>query len=50
VSLKGVAIALSYSAVLWAQLMVVAVVDKAAQGQIPLGYWKFNEGSGNDCV
>src|SRR5215472_13588057 len=43
---KKVAIALSYTVVLLVQLMLVALTGKAAQGQVPVGYWKFDEGSG----
>ena len=46
-SLKKATIGLSYSVVLLAQLMLVAaVIDKPAQAQAPMGYWKFDEGSG----
>src|SRR5208283_3790337 len=42
---------LSYSLFLLAQLVLaVAVIEKPAQAQNPVGYWKFDDGSGNKAT
>ena len=49
--LKKVITYLSYSLVLLAQLVLaIAVIEKPAQAQTPVGYWKFDDGSGNKAA
>src|SRR5271166_4553531 len=41
---------LAYSLFLLAQVLVIAVIARPAQAQTPVGYWKFDDGSGAQAV